>query len=59
MKYIALIGFALILFIPPIVSIIISGGRQSPSQILRENMKYDKEFWEDEECLNCGEEKEQ
>ncbi len=59
MKYIALIGFALILFIPPIVSIIIRGGKQSPSQILRENMKYDKEFWEDEECLSCQQEEDQ
>ena len=63
MKYILLIGMFLILFIPPIVSIIIRGGRKSPSEEIMKDfgefMNYDKEFWEDEECLNCGEEKEQ
>ena len=53
MKIIISIGIGLILSLPQIISIIIRGGKQSPSQILRENMKYDKEFWEDEECLSC------
>jgi len=57
MKIIISIGIGLILSLPQIISIIIRGGKQSPSQILRENMNYDKDFWEDEECLNCGEEK--
>ena len=48
MKIIISIGIGLILSLPQIISIIIRGGRQSPSQILRENMKYDKEFWEDQ-----------
>lgn len=63
MKYILLIGFALVLISPPLFSIIIRGGRKSPSEgIMKdfgEYMNYDKEFWEDDECLNCGEEKEQ
>ena len=43
MKIIISIGIGLILSLPQIISIIIRGGRQSPSQILRENMKYDKD----------------
>lgn len=61
MKYIVLIGMFLILFIPPIVSIIIRGGRKSPSEEIMkvgEYMNYDKDFWEDEECLNCQQGKE-
>ena len=63
MKIIISIGIGLILSLPQIISIIIRGGRKSPSEgIMKdfgEYMNYDKDFWEDEECLNCGEEKEQ
>jgi hypothetical protein len=62
-KIIISIGIGLILSLPQIISIIIRGGRKSPSEgIMKdfgEYMNYDKDFWEDEECLNCGEEKEQ
>ena len=63
MKLILLIGFASILISPPIISIIIRGGRKSPSEAIMKDfgkfMNYDKEFWEDEECLNCQQGKEQ
>ena len=63
MKIIISIGIGLILSLPQIISIIIRGGRKSPSEgIMKdfgEYMNYAKDFWEDEECLNCGEEKEQ
>lgn len=52
MKYIALIGFSLVLILPPILSIIIRGGRKSPSEEIMKDfgefMNYDKEFWESE-----------
>mgnify|MGYP003472064237 CR=1 FL=1 len=62
MKIIISIGIGLILSLPQIISIIIRGGRNSPSEgIMKdfgEYMNYDKEFWEDEECLNCQQGKE-
>jgi hypothetical protein len=51
-KIIISIGIGLILSLPQIISIIIRGGRKSPSEgIMKdfgEYMNYDKEFWEDE-----------
>lgn len=52
MKIIISIGIGLILGLSQIISIIIRGGRKSPSELIMKDfgefMNYDKEFWEDE-----------
>ena len=54
-----ILGIIILIIIGVIVETILIGRILTDLRVLDNIQECDKQFWEDEKCLNCGEEKEQ